>query len=103
MDGRIVEDGVIKSIQVYTMIYVMIFLGSFVLVSLNEFDFVTNITAVATTFNNVGPGFNMVGPAGNYSAFSGFSKFILMFDMLAGRLELFPMMVLFLPSTWRRK
>ena len=102
MDGRIVEGGVIKSIQVYTMIYVMILLGSFVLVSLNEFDFVTNITAVATTFNNVGPGFNMVGPAGNYSAFSGFSKLILMFDMLAGRLELMPMLVLFSPRTWRR-
>lgn len=102
MDGRIVEDGVIKSIQVYTMIYVMILLGSFVLVSLNEFDFVTNITAVATTFNNVGPGFNMVGPAGNYSAFSGFSKLILMFDMLAGRLELMPMLVLFSPRIWKR-
>ena len=102
MDGRIVEDGVIKSIQVYTMIYIMILLGSFVLVSLNEFDFVTNITAVATTFNNVGPGFNMVGPAGNYSAFSGFSKLVLMFDMLAGRLELMPMLVLFSPRTWRR-
>lgn len=102
MDGRIVEDGVIKSIQVYTMIYVMILLGSFVLVSLNEFDFVTNITAVATTFNNVGPGFNMVGPAGNYSAFSGFSKLILMFDMLAGRLELMPMLVLFSPRVWKR-
>lgn len=102
MDGRIVEDGVIKSIQVYTMIYAMILLGSFVLVSLNEFDFVTNITAVATTFNNVGPGFHMVGPAGNYSAFSVFSKFILMFDMLAGRLELIPILVLFSPRTWRR-
>ena len=102
MDGRIVESGVIKSIQVYTMIYVMILLGSFVLISLNEFDFVTNITAVATTFNNVGPGFNMVGPAGNYSAFSGFSKLVLMFDMLAGRLELMPMLVLFSPTTWKR-
>ena len=102
MDGRIVEDSVIKSIQVYTMIYVMIFLGSFVLLSLNEFDFVTNISAVAATFNNVGPGFNMVGPAGNYSAFSVFSKLVLMFDMLAGRLELIPMMVLLSPRTWRR-
>lgn len=102
MDGHIVEDGVIKSIQVYTMIYAIIFLGSFVLVSLNEFDFVTNITAVATTFNNVGPGFNMVGPAGNYAAFSGSSKFVLMFDMLAGRLELLPILVLVSPRTWKR-
>ncbi len=102
MDGHIVEDGVIRSIQVYTMIYVLIFMGSFLLVSLNEFDFVTNITAVATTFNNVGPGFNMVGPAGNFSEFSVFSKYILMFDMLAGRLELLPMLVLLSPKTWRK-
>lgn len=102
MDGHTVEDGVIKSIQVYTMIYILIFFGSFVLLSLNEFDFVTNITAVATTFNNVGPGFHMVGPAGNYFAFSGFSKAILMFDMLAGRLELIPILVLLSPRTWKR-
>lgn len=102
MDGHIVEDGVVRSIQVYTMIYVLIFLASFLLVSLNNFDFVTNITAVATTFNNVGPGFNMVGPAGNFSEFSVFSKYVLMFDMLAGRLELLPMLVLLSPKTWRK-
>lgn len=102
MDGHIVEHSVIRSIQVYTMIYVLVFMGSFLLISLNEFDFVTNITAVATTFNNVGPGFNMVGPAGNYSEFSVFSKCILMFDMLAGRLELLPMLVLLSPKTWRK-
>lgn len=102
MDGHIIEGSVIKSIQVYTMIYVMIFFGSFILLSLNEFDFVTNITAVAATFNNVGPGLNMVGPAGNYSAFSDPSKYILMFDMLAGRLELLPILVLFSPKTWKK-
>lgn len=102
MDGHIVENKVIKSIQVYALIYIMIFMGSFLLLSLNEFDFVTNITAVAATFNNVGPGLNMVGPAGNYSAFSGFSKYILMFDMLAGRLELLPVLVLLSPGTWKK-
>lgn len=102
MDGHSVEKSVIRSIQVYTMIYVLIFMGSFLLLSLNEFDFVTNITAVAATFNNVGPGLNMVGPAGNYSEFSVFSKCILMFDMLAGRLELLPMLVLLSPKTWRK-
>lgn len=102
MDGHIVDDEVIRSIQVYTMIYIMIFLSSFLLISLNEFDFVTNLTAVATTFNNVGPGFNMVGPAGNYSEFSVFSKLVLMFDMLAGRLELLPVLVLLSPRTWKK-
>lgn len=102
MDGHIVEDGVIKSIQVYTMIYVLILLGSFVLITLNNFDFVTNLTSVATCFNNVGPGFNLVGPAGNYSQFSVFSKCVLMFDMLAGRLELLPILVLLSPKTWKK-
>lgn len=102
MDGHIVADGVIRSIMAYTMIYVLLFMGSFLLISLNEFDFVTNITAVATTFNNVGPGFNMVGPAGNFAEFSVFSKYILMFNMLAGRLELLPMLVLLSPKTWKK-
>ena len=90
-----------RSVLVYTAIYTMIFLVSLLLLSLNEFDFVTNISAVAANFNNVGPGFHMVGPAGNYAQFSGFSKFVLMFDMLAGRLELLPILVLFSVKTWR--
>lgn len=102
MNGHIVEGGVIKSIQAYTMIYVLLFMCSVLLISLNGFDFTTNITAVAATFNNVGPGLNMVGPAGNFSAFSGLSKYVFMFDMLAGRLELLPMMVLLSPKTWKK-
>ena len=102
MDGHIVDEKIIRSIQSYTMLYVLIFLSSFVLLSLNGFDFVTNITAVAAMFNNVGPGFNLVGPAGNCAAFSAVSKYILMFDMLAGRLELLPMLVLFSPKTWKK-
>lgn len=102
MDGHIVEEGILRSIQVYTAIYVLIFLGSFLLLSLNEFDFVTNITAIAANFNNVGPGLSMVGPVGNYSQFSIVSKFVLMFDMLAGRLELLPILVLFSPKTWKK-
>ena len=61
-----------------------------------------NFTAVAATFNNVGPGLNMVGPTGNFAFFSIPSKLVLIFDMLAGRLELFPMLVLFSPATWRK-
>lgn len=102
MNGHIVESTVIKSIQAYTMIYILIFFTSFLLLSLNEFDFVTNITAVAATFNNVGPGLNVVGPVGNYDGFSLFSKGILMFDMLAGRLELLPMLILLSPKTWKK-
>lgn len=101
MEGRIVGEGTVRSVLVYTAIYTMIFLVSLLLLSLNEFDFVTNISAVAANFNNVGPGFHMVGPAGNYAQFSGFSKFVLMFDMLAGRLELLPILVLFSVKTWR--
>ncbi len=101
MEGRIVGEGTVRSVLVYTAIYTMIFLVSLLLLSLNEFDFVTNISAVAANFNNVGPGFHMVGPAGNYAQFSVFSKFVLMFDMLAGRLELLPVLVLFSVKTWR--
>ena len=70
--------------------------------SLDNFDFTTNFTAVAATFNNIGPGLNMVGPAGNFSEFSWISKLVLIIDMLAGRLELYPLLVLFAPSVWRR-
>ena len=102
MEGHIVEEGTLRSVQVYTAIYMFIFLASFLLLSLNEFDFVTNITAIAANFNNVGPGFHMVGPAGNYAQFSVFSKLVLMFDMLAGRLELLPILVVFSTRTWKR-
>ncbi len=102
MDGHVVESSVTKSVQVYAMIYIFIFFGSFLVLSLNNFDFMTNITAVAATFNNVGAGFGMVGPAGNYSAFSVLSKFVLMFDMLVGRLELLPILILLSPGTWKK-
>ena len=64
---------------------------------------VTNSTAVLATFNNIGPGREMVGPAGNFAEFSALSKYVMMFDMLAGRLELFPILVLFTPSLWKKK
>lgn len=102
MDGRVVDSSITKSVQVYAMIYILIFMGSFLLLSLNEFDFATNFAAVAATFNNVGAGFGMVGPSGNYSVFSAFSKYILMFDMLVGRLELLPILILLSPATWKK-
>ena len=76
---------------------------SVLLISFDKFDLTTNFTAVAATFNNIGPGFDVVGPTCNFSVYSWFSKLVLIFDMLAGRLEIFPMLVLFSRSTWRHK
>ena len=87
----------------YFLTYIIIFAVSVILVALDEKDFTTTVTAVIATFNNIGPGLEMVGPTGNFSQFSIFSKYVLMFDMLAGRLELFPMLLLFMPMAWRRQ
>jgi trk system potassium uptake protein TrkH len=102
MDGRGLSQNVVHSIKVYLAIYVGIYMLSLLLVSVDNFSFETNASAVMAMFNNIGPGFDMVGPAGNFSAFSGFSKIVLMFDMLAGRLELLPMLVVFSPKTWKK-
>lgn len=103
MDGHTVDHETLRSTNVFLAIYFVILLLSTLLISVDEFDFTTNFTAVAATLNNIGPGLELVGPTQNFSIFSVFSKFVLMFDMLAGRLELFPMMILFMPSTWKRK
>ena len=75
---------------------------SVLLVSIDGYDFTTTVTAVITALNNVGPGLSMVGPAGNFAFLSDLSKYVLMFDMLAGRLEIFPMLLLFVPYTWKK-
>ena len=80
-----------------------VFMMSVLLVALDNFDGSTTLTAVFATFNNIGPGLGMVGPTGSYAAFSPLSKIVLCLDMLFGRLELYPMLVLFYPGTWRRK
>lgn len=102
MDGKALEHPIIRSCNVFLMSYAVIYAASVLLISLDGFDFTTNFTAVTATLNNIGPGLNMVGPTGNFSEFSLFSKYILMFDMLAGRLEIIPMMILFHPGTWRK-
>lgn len=102
-EGKPIEHTVLRSINTYLITYMLIFAGSVLLISLNEFDPTTNFTAVAATLNNIGPGLEQVGPACNFSIFSSFSKYILMFDMLAGRLELFPMLLLFSPKTWMKE
>ena len=103
MDGHVVEHSILRSSNVFLVIYFVLLLGSTLLISIDEFDFTTNFTAVVSALNNIGPGLNLVGPTQNFSLFSPFSKVVLMFDMLAGRLELFPMMALLIPSTWKRR
>jgi len=95
-----VTNDLLRSVYAYLVIYVVVYVISFLLLSMNGYDFTTNFSAVAATLNNVGPGFSAVGPTCNYSFFSDFSKFVLMFDMLAGRLELLPMLLLFSPHFW---
>lgn len=103
LEGKPLEHTVVRSVNAFLITYLIIFTLSVVLISLDNFDFTTNFTAVAATFNNIGPGLAGVGPAENFSQFSVFSKYVLMFDMLAGRLELFPMLLLFSPATWRKQ
>ena len=103
MDGHPVDHETLRSANVFLVVYFVLLLTSMLLISVDEFDFSTNFTSVVTVLNNIGPGLNLVGPTQNFSIFSPFSKFVLMFDMLAGRLELFPIMILLMPSTWKRK
>ena len=102
MDGHSVEGTTVKSVTAYLGIYVITFIASTLIVALDNFDFQTTVTSVVATLNNIGPGLGMVGPTGNYSEFSYLSKLVLMFDMLAGRLELLPIFVILKPKTWRR-
>jgi len=102
LDGKTVDDSVINGIYGYFMIYIFVFVLSFLIVSIDNFDFTTTFTAIATTINNVGPGLEMVGPTGNFSAFSDLSKLVMIFDMLAGRLELLPILILLSPFTYKK-
>ncbi len=102
VDKRIVEHEVVRGINAFFFAYILIFIVSLLIISFNGFDLITNFTSVTATLNNIGPGLGMVGPDGNFAAFSDLSKLTLIFNMLAGRLEVFPMLVLFAPSTWRK-
>ena len=101
-EGKVVEHSVLRSASNYLMIYVLIFVCAFLLVSIDGYDFTTNFTAVTATLNNIGPGLSMVGATQNYSIYSPLSKLVLTFCMLAGRLELLPMLMLFYPKTWTK-
>lgn len=101
-EGRVVEHEVLRSVNVFMVTYVLIFAISTLLIGIDNFDLTTNFTAVAATLNNIGPGLELVGPTQNFALYSDFSKLVLIFDMLAGRLEIFPLMLLFMRDTWRR-
>jgi len=103
MDKRPVEQDVIRSINVYLITILSVLIASVFLVSFDGFDLTTTFTAVCANLNNIGPGLGGVGPTCNYSGFSFFSKYILMFDMLAGRLELFPILIIFHPRLYMKK
>lgn len=100
-DGRLLDEKVVNGTAVYLMLYLFITVFSVLLISLDGFDSETTFTSVVACFNNIGPGLGMVGPSGNYSGFSDFSKIILSIDMLMGRLEIFPLLILMTPSAWK--
>ncbi len=102
MDGKQINRETVQGVQSYLMLYTLITVASALLVSLDNLDFVTTITAVEATLNNIGPGLGLVGPTGSFAMFSPLAKIVLTLDMLFGRLELFPMLILMMPSTWRK-
>lgn len=102
MDGQTVEVETIRSLNAFFALYMIIFAISVLIVSLDEKDLITNFTAVAATLNNIGPGLEVVGPIGSFASFSISSKLVMIFDMLAGRLELIPLLMLFAPPTWKK-
>ena len=101
LDKKSVDEDVIRATNAYLVIFFIIFVVSTLIISIDNDDLITCFTAVAATINNIGPGLSMVGPTQNFAHFSVLSKYIIMFDMLAGRLELFPLLILFHPSLWR--
>lgn len=102
-EGKEVDENTQRSVTTYFAVYILSFFIIFLVLSLEPFSLETNISATAACFNNVGPGFAGVGPMMNYSAYSDFSKLVLSFAMLFGRLEIFPLLIAMIPSTWRKK
>lgn len=102
LDGHTVDEGILSGVQGFFFAYILVLLTAMAIVSLDGFSFETNFTAVVATLSNIGPGLGMVGPIGNYAAFSDLSKIVLSMCMLIGRLEIFPILMLFAPSAWKR-
>ena len=103
MDGRAVSEEVCDNVNAYLAIYCVILVLSFAIISVDGFSIGTNFSAVASCFNNIGPGFELVGATQNFSIYSNLSKIILSLDMLLGRLEIFPLLLLLSPDTWSRR
>ena len=102
-EGKPLDEKTLQGVHNYFNVYMLLIMLSTVLVSLDGFDLTTTFTAVITCINNVGPGMELVGPMGNFSQFSAPVKYLLSFDMLAGRLELYPMLAMFAPRLWRSR
>ena len=103
MNGQTVDEKVLANTNTYVAAYAIIIIASFLLISVDGFSITTNFSAVLACFNNIGPGFEAVGPTCNFASYSIFSKLILIWDMLAGRLEIFPILILFSRTTWRQR
>lgn len=102
LEGKAVDATMARSIFAYLSAYVIIFAISLLIISLDGFDLETNFSAVASAYNNIGPGLGAVGPLSNFGVYSMLSKIVLSLDMLIGRLEIFPILILFAPSTWKK-
>lgn len=103
VNGQPIDEKVLQNTNAYLAAYAILIIASFILVSVDGFSITTNLSAVLACFNNIGPGFEMVGPTSNYAAFGTFSKLVLALDMLAGRLEIFPILILFSRTTWAHR
>ena len=103
VNGHPVDEKVIQNTNAYLAAYVTAVMASFLLISVDGFSITTNLSAVLACFNNIGPGFEMVGPTCNFAVYGTFSKLVLIMDMLAGRLEIFPILILFSRTTWRHR
>ncbi len=102
VNGKKVDNDVVSKTALFFFIYFAVFFASVVLISIEGKDIVSSTTAVIASLSNIGPGLGIVGPAGNFAAFSPFSKVVFSFCMIAGRLEFFPVLVLFTPSVWKK-
>jgi trk system potassium uptake protein TrkH len=103
LDGEAVPDETVSAAMGYMSIYWAVIVAGTLIVSLDGYDFTTNVTAVITCVNNVGPGLGLVGPAGNFSIFSGFNKIVLSLIMMIGRLEIMPMLIFLSPMAWKKR
>ncbi len=103
MDEKAIPHEVVRATNMFLFVYILIFVVSLLVIRfLDNFDMVSNFTAITATLNNIGPGLGAVGPTGNFGCYSYLSKVVMIFDMLAGRLEIFPLLLLFKRDTWRK-